>query len=337
MRVRVLLPAVLALTLAACAGAPVELKVRPEARALRPRAVAVYPYQFRWDAAPWRVYEQARTVVQAALEDGRFLVVGPRELKVLRPDLDRPLAGSTVGSTLADSGLRPEEAVVLRVWAEARVASASKAAFDARGRTLGQVRSERRTYVVHAQVLQVYPGRVVLEASTRVEVDPFAPVPDWDPLAPLTRATRALTKRVLSELKPAAAPHPPLGAVLVPNAAQAFRSPSGPGTSLALERLDLLEREAVELSVFRFFDPELPPARVRTYRHEPGGAMVLSVEGDAAELSGLKAGDLVVRCADAQVTGPETVLRHLAVHGADGVPLTVLRDGRPQRLLLRTP
>lgn len=330
---------VLALLLgcAGCSGIPIRGTVHRRARTLRPEAIAVYPYAFRWAEPPWHAFEETRAVVDTVLARHAYLVYGPGDFHVLRPRSDDVLATTNLITPLTEDTVSTRRAVALRAWAEQRVERGAQTTFDAKGRPVGQVETEKRTLVAHLEVLSVQTGRVLLDGRARVVLDPFAELPDWDPLRPLTRANRALTRWALEVLGGGGGLPEDLGATLVENPGCAFAfhaRPGDGGSPAALAHLGPLDRDAARYAVYRYFDPTMAPARVHLYAHHTEGVLVRRVTG-VARASGLKAGDLLVSVNGRTVTGPETVLREWDLAGPVGILVTVFRNGDLRQIRIR--
>lgn len=316
--------------LPACAGLPIRGRTLHGLHGFHPQAVVVYPFAFRWAEPPWRAYQQSRAVVDTLLASDRYLVFGPGELEVYRPHTNDVLVGSNLLTPITRADIAASQTVVVRTWAERRVQTGAKMTYDAHGRPVGQVRSEHTTYVAHIELVRADTGTLVAEAHVRIDVDPFAEQPDWDPLRPLTRADRALAKWALARLEGGADLPDDSGLTLAENPGRAFDfhvNAHDPGSGVALARLGPLEQDSVMLSVFRAFDRKLPHDRVRMYENQRFGAVVRAVDGPAAA-AGVKPGDLIVRCDTWTVTGPETVKRAWALADPSGVLLSLMRDGR---------
>ena len=328
---------IVVLAASGCSGIPIRGRVRPRARTLRPRAIAVYPYAFRFAEPPWHAWEETRAAVDAVLAHGGYLVYGPGDFQVLRRRSNDVLAATDLITPLTRDAVSTRQTVALRPWAEERVQTGAKMTYDAQGRPVGQVRTEVRTLVAHLEVISVQTGRVLLQGRAKVRLDPFADLPDWDPLRPLTRANRALVAWALGILGGGGDLPTDLGATLVENPGCAFSfhaRPGDGGSAAALARLGPLDRDAARFAVYRYFDAELPPRRVHLYTHHAEGVMVRAVTGVAAA-SGLKPGDLVVEVDGRRVLGPEMVRRAWELAGPAGIRVTVIRDGGIRQVRIR--
>ncbi|RMG20746.1 MAG: PDZ domain-containing protein [Deltaproteobacteria bacterium] len=322
-----------ALGLCSCAGVPHRRHALIERT--HPQVVLVYPFHFRWPQPPWHAFQRTRDLVEAARSDGRFRIFDPGDFEVYRPADDNVLAASTVLAPLTEGGWSPQDAVVLRGWAEERVATSASTVYDRSGRRKATVAREDRTHIVHVDLIDVASGTLLLESWKAVPFDPFAPRSDTDPLPGVGEAVRELGRFALAQISASGTPPPALGLELAPNPARAFHfrvQASALGAQQALARLDPMQQEAVKLALYASFDPDLSPTRIALYDRAPDGAVVLRVTGPPAAAAGLEAGDLVVRAGDAAVTGPET-LERLARRG-EALPLEVIRGRQHLRLVL---
>ncbi len=309
-------------TLTACSGAPVRWKASETLETLSPSVVVIYPFRFRWVEPKWRTYQKSRDLVSATLAEGRFLVIGPEELTVYRPEDPNVLAASTLLPRLMELGLTPKDAVVLRAWAEERREKSSRVTYDAKGRPVGRKLREERLVIVHLQVVDVAGGKILLEGHQAIPFDPMEIQPDFDPLHPLTEALGELTTAALKKLQGPGAERPASGLVLVTNPASA--SPRG--------NADPLQAELLQLGFFTYFDASWGPSDRKAMIRAGHGARVQKVSG-AAVKAGLREGDIIVACNDMSVTGPETVLRHLS-RAASGVRLELRRESQTLQVVL---
>ncbi|MDF1564679.1 MAG: PDZ domain-containing protein [Deltaproteobacteria bacterium] len=308
--------------LAACPGTQVRWKAAEPLETLEPKVVVIYPFRFRWAEPEWRTHQKSRDLVSAALAEGRFLVVGPEELTVYRPDDPNVLAGSTLLPRLMELGLTPGEAVVLRAWAEERREKNTRLIFDQAGRPVARQQGEKRVVIAHLQLVEVEKGRILLEGHRSIPFDPLAIQPDYDPLHPLTLALRQMATEALERLEGKGHPSPGTKLVLQHNPAAA--APSGGA--------DPLQTELLQLGFFAYFQPDWGPSDLKALERAGRGARVAALDGPATE-AGLMVGDIITACNDMTVTGPETVLRHLA-RAETGVRLEVRRNLRTVQLVL---
>jgi hypothetical protein len=256
-------------------------------------AVVVYPFGFRWEQPAWRSVELSQRLVDEALasagDDALFF--GPSEIRVYRPQDDNAWVASNAVVRLASQGVRAEQGLVLRPWAERRVQSALRELQDAQGRPTGVGNVEETTFVGHVEVLHPSSGQVVVEVTGEAVSDPFTQREDEgegaDPTPVLTRLMVDLTREALSALdgtlRPPRPPSPPLAQVaLLPWEALDLASTLAP--------LDALDAEVVRHQRLRFANPALGPDAVARLSRLPAGLYVL----EAPEGGKLALGEVVV-------------------------------------------
>jgi hypothetical protein len=323
-----------ALTLAACAsGPPVRLLRRP-APLPNVRAVAVYPYAFRWDEPAWHAHAKAMDAVLAVSARNRVLVFGPDDFQVFSAASDDPRAGTDLVPVLAASGLPPTAFVALRGWAERRIARVA-GTVEGRGRAASAVHEET-TWVAHLEALDGGGGGVLLELVAQVRRDPTRADP-WDPAPELTALHRRLVEVAWEELSaklPARRLAPmPVAVRWVPGAPPAStpHARSSPGETLG--ESDPIEASLARLSVLRYFDRESGDAELARRARLPGG---LLVQAGGAWAPPLREGDLVLAVDGKPAAGPHVLQR--AVNLSRGpIALAVLRDGRPLPVTVAAP
>ncbi len=250
-------------------------------------AVFVYPFLFRWPEPDWRSFELSQRLIDVALAEAgeQALFFGPSEFKVYRPDDDNAWAASNAVTLLASYGVRPEQALVMRTWAERRTQSGQGELLDARGRTVGQSVLEETTWVGHVEVLHPSTRQRVLELSGQAKADPFAERTDdgADPAPELTHLMELLTRQALRELKshlrPPREPSPaPATVALIPQSASES------------SEMDPLDAELLRQQRLRFANPTLEPTLLDRLMRLPAGLYVLS-----APVGGkLAPGDLIL-------------------------------------------
>ncbi|HCF59623.1 MAG TPA: hypothetical protein DFS52_16710, partial [Myxococcales bacterium] len=82
------------------------VEVRP-GKPLDAQALAVFPFQFRWDEPAWRSFELSQALALQAVETGRYSVFGPGEFKLVPGQTSNPFLGSDLVLSLADRGISP--------------------------------------------------------------------------------------------------------------------------------------------------------------------------------------------------------------------------------------
>lgn len=248
-------------------------------------AVMVYPFLFRWPEPAWRSFELSQRLIDVALAEAgsRALFFGPSEFKVYRPEDDNAWAASNAVTRLAPYGVRPEQALVLRAWAERRTQSGQGELLDSQGRTVGQSTVEETTYLGHVELLHPSTGQRVLEVSGEAKVDPFAERPDdgADPAPELTRLMEGLTREALRALEehlhaPREPSPAPATVALVPWRAFEYSDESRPAHVGAMALMDPLDAELLRHQRLRFANPTLEPALLDRMMRLPPGLYVLS-------------------------------------------------------------
>ncbi|MDY7229784.1 hypothetical protein [Hyalangium rubrum] len=263
-------------------------------------AVMVYPFLFRWPEPAFRSFELSQRLIDVALAEAgeSALFFGPSEFKVYRPEDDNAWAASNAVTRLVPYGVRPEQALVLRAWAERRTQSGQGELLDAQGRTVGQSTVEETTYLGHVEVLHPSTRQRVLEVSGEAQADPFAERTDdgADPAPELTRLMEGLTREALHKLEDhlhaPREPSPALATVaFVPWGAFEYTDEARPSHVGALALMDPLDAELLRQQRLRFANPTLEPAVLDRMIRFPAGLYVLSVPPEGA----LTPGDVILQ------------------------------------------
>lgn len=289
---------VLALVGSACGSA---YKIQREVPAeLSASAVMVYPFVFRWPQPAFRSFEVSERLLDVALAEAgeRALFFGPSEFKVYRPEDDNAWAASTAVTLLAPYSVRPEQALVLRAWAERTVQSAQGELLDAKGRAVGQNTVEETTYLGHVEIVHPSTRQRVLELSGQVKADPFAEHPDdgADPAPELTALMENLTRQALRELEehlhaPREPSPAPAQVALIPWQAFEYSEEGRPAHAGALASMDPLDAEVLRQQRLRFANPALETPLLDRMIRLPAGLYVLS----APEANKLAPGDVILQ------------------------------------------
>lgn len=282
----------------ACSSAyKTQRDVPPE---LSASAVVVYPFLFRWPEPAFRSFELSQRLIDVALSEAgeRAFFFGPSEFKVYRPDDDNAWAASNAVTLLLPYGVRPEQALVLRPWAERRIQSGQGELLDAQGRAVGQSTVEETSYLGHVEVIHPSSTRRVLEISGEVKSDPFAERTDdgADPAPELTRLMENLTREALralaDHLKAPREPSPASGTVaLIPWQAFDYAEEGRPAHLGALATMDPLDAELLRQQRLRFANPALELPTLDRMARLPAGLYVLS----APETGALAPGDVILQ------------------------------------------
>lgn len=322
MRARTLLAtAAVALAALSCGKRVKHLDPDPS---LEPKALLIYPFGFRWDEPAYRSYALGLRLVAAAHRavGERVLLFGPGEMKLHRPDDDNAWAATTAATLLPPYGLKPEQVVLLRAWAEKRVLSSRQDVTDSRGRRLGAKAVEEVTYVVHVELVHPSTQATLVELVDQVEVDPFAQRADDepDPAPDLTALASRLAEDALHELdgqwrsygRPRWRETPlrkgetvvKLTALANPAALYTYGDAARPSLEITLAGLDAVERELLHTSVLRFLNPGLGLKDATRLSRLPPGVEVATAP---ARLQ-LKPGQLIVEV-QGQPAAPQLLQR----------------------------
>ncbi|HYI01472.1 hypothetical protein [Hyalangium sp.] len=301
----------LALLGAACSSAYKIQRDMPSE--LSASAVVVYPFLFRWPEPAFRSFELSQRLIDVALSEAgeQAFFFGPSEFKLYRPEDDNAWAASTAVTLLAPYGVRPDQALVLRAWAERRIQSAQGELLDAQGRPIGQSTVEETTYLGHVELVHPSTQRRVLEISGEAQADPFAERSDdgADPAPELTRLMEELTRQALraldEHLHAPREPSPaPATVALVPWKAFEYSDEGRPAHVGALALMDPLDGEILRQQRLRFANPRVETSILDRMIRLPEGLYVLS----APEAGKLAPGDLLLQI-DGQTALPHVLAR----------------------------
>ncbi|MFY0565914.1 hypothetical protein ACN28E_18985 [Archangium lansingense] len=281
---------------------------------LTAHAVMVYPFGFRWPEPAWRSFELSQRLIDVALAEAgeQALFFGPSEFKVYRPQEDNAWVASNAVSRLVSSGVRPDQALVLRPWAERRVHSVQRESHDVAGRRVGTGSVEETAFLGHVEVLHPSSGRVLVEVTGEAVPDPFAEHSDEgaDPSPELTRLMVGLTREALAALdetlRPPRPPTLPLAeeVILIPWETFTYSEEGRPAFAPELAALDALDAEVVRQQRLRFANPGLAPRELTQLARMPAGLYVLEAPAGGK----LAPGELVVGVEEGPAL-PQTLAR----------------------------
>ncbi|AKQ65067.1 hypothetical protein A176_001979 [Myxococcus hansupus] len=165
-------------------------------------AVLIAPFGFQWEEPDWRALALSQRLVGVAQAQAgeAALFFGPTDVRVPRTG-DARLTGDAV-ALLASRGVRPEDALLLRPWAERRGHAGERELMDTRGHSVGQRATEVVMYVGHVEVLHPATQDVVLEVFGEATMNPDADIIDEgaDPTPELTLLMEELTREALRGL-----------------------------------------------------------------------------------------------------------------------------------------
>ncbi len=325
---------------AACSGVTVRQSVNP-GPPIPARVVAVYPFGLRWKAPAYRAYELAMDEVAAVLDDGMLGAIGPTEFQVRSYESDALFAATSLAGSLAAWGLRPENVLALRGWAERREARGVEVLYDDSGRPIGQRHNTDVRVVIHEELLGPAGGSPVAEAWAEVPVDPFADHPSYDPDPELRRWAQKLTRAVIAASADRLQTVPQVADVgvdltLDPRDEEAFELPGRPSLATLLAGVQPVDKEAARLDRLLYFDPSLETKQVELFERLPQGLYVTAVRSPAAAQAGLLPGDLIVAVQGEPAAGEQTLRRWLTLT-APGLPVTITVLRAAERLALHLP
>lgn len=318
-------PALLALLLTAgCATTGDQVRVvRPLERPITARAVAVYPFGFRWEEPPYRSLVLGLATAEALAAGGRLLVFGPDEFLVLRHEAHDPRVGTDLLSAMARRSLPATSFLAVRAWAEKRV-ERTTGAIDGQGTVRT---SETTTFVEHLEVLDGGGGGVVLELEGAAVRRPGAASDPFDPTPELTRLHRDLTARAWALLEPRLTAPPleplPLRLRWAPAAALTWAPPGVKSMADRLAEADPLDADLLRLSVYRAADPVSPDAELARLMRLPGGLLVDGAEPPWAPT--LRPGDVILTAGGEPAGGRHVLQRVVALSRSGAIELLVAR------------
>lgn len=305
------------------------------APSLSASAVFVTPFGFRWPEPAYRSFELSHKVLDIAQEKvgEQVLLFGPPEFKVYRAE-DNGWAGSSAVTLLPAARVRPENALLLRPWAEKRITSSRREITNAQGKAVGVGAGEDVTFIGHVELIHPSTQTLVVEVVGEAAVDPFAekkPEEEADPAPELTKLMQALTAEAFAQLqghlKPPAAPRELPVVSLAFHPAEAFRYAEEGRPALDSLAQDALELELLRTARVRYANPSLSDAEAAKLLKLPGGLIVK----EAKPGSPLKEGD-VITTVEGQPALPPTLQR---ARFKEGVLLKVRRtDGSTTEVVL---
>lgn len=282
--------------------------------------VVMYSPHVSGEALPaWRAYELGERLVTAAVAafGERLAFFGPTEVNVVRWEDDAAWVGSNAVAVLLRSGIRPEQALVLRPAIEKRVTGQLRESSDPRGRKRGWL-TEETTWVARVEILHPSSGLELAELSGQVTVDPFAEPngeEEFDPAPAMTHLLEQIVTEALSSVssffvhRP---PPPPTQVALAQTPAQAASLPDP-----AVARLDPLAAELWLQNRARFLTPTLSEREILMVAKARPGLWVLVAPRGAS----VRRGDVVI-----EVDGEPPLRQVLARRRLQGTPVPVRID-----------
>lgn len=270
------------------------------------------------DLPAWRAYELGERLVTAAVMafGERLAFFGPTEVNVVRWEDDAAWLGSDAVAVLVRSGIRPDQALVLRPAIEKRVVSQFRESSDPRGRRMGAWSIDETTWVARIEILHPSSGHQLAELSGQVTVDPFAQPngeEEFDPAPAMTHLIERMVTEALSSVSSFFAERPP---PLPPQVALA-QTPAEPAATLAeptAARLDPLAAELRLQNRARFLTPSLSEREVFMVAKARPGLWVRVAPSGAS----VQRGDVVI-----EVDGGPPLRQVLARRRLQGTPVPV--------------
>lgn len=299
------------LLLAGCSSVP--LTTHEPSQKLELVGAFVYPFAFRWDEPAYRSFELSQRLIQGAIEAGgsQLSFWGPGEFKVMRPDDDHAWVATTALPLLTGGGFRPDQAVIIRPWAEKRVSSSTQEAQDARGRRAGASANEETEYIGHIEVVFPAGAEDLIDGSASVKVDPFAEAPpdaDFDPAPQLTalmdRLMRAAVKKVAAwSVSRTSQELPAVPLAFTPAASLRWQDGARPPAELEMARMDSASLDLFLQARAKFLNPALDDLTAAKLSKMLPGLLVMG-----PGLTSLSPGDLITTL-DGQPAAPQVWAR----------------------------
>lgn len=291
--------------------------------------MVVYPLRLSGISLPaWREYELGERLVGAALQAGgtHTAFIGPSELTVLDWDQHAAWNASDAVPLLLRGGLRPREALVLRMAVERRVQSEIQHAEDPLGRRRSASASEVTTWAARAELLHPSSEHLLAEVEAQVAVDPFAPPTgeeEFDPSPALTHLIERVAAEALALVRPFSVRRPERPSVQLSLAQTpamtrdlALLDTQGPG---AISGMDALTAQLWLENRARFLTPTLSDREVRQVARGRRGLWVRA----APETGSLRRGDVLI-----EVDGEAPLAEVLTRKRLSGllIPVRIARD-----------
>lgn len=305
------------LAASSCSGIQRVVKAPPTALELT--TVFVLPPRLSgFEPTAARSFELSNRALEVAVREAGDVLAfyGPTEVQVLKPNVDNAWIATDALPVLVKSGSRADQGAVLQLVIERRVASSATQTESMKGQTRGSSANEETTWLVRAELAHPSSSTVLIEASSQVTVDPFAPPPpeaEWDSAPQLTALVGTLvaaaTKHAATHaVKRSAGPAPLAQFVSTP----ALAGAGGP------EEADAMQREIALQNRARVLAPTATEAQAASLSRAVAGAAVLVGDSKLQPLD-------VVLSVDERPALPH-VLARLRFKGAPG-DLEVKRAG----------
>lgn len=299
---------------AGCAGG-LHTTVRQSREPLAITTAFVYPFGFRWEEPAWRRFELSQRLIDTAIHHGgdRIAFFGPSEFKVLRADDDGAWVASTALPLLLAIPQRPEQAVIVRPWAEKQSNSSVHEVLDKKGKSAGTASMEETTYLGHVEVVHPSTGQVLIEVTGEVSVDPFKNEPtaedEFDPARQLTVLMSKLFAEAVETLLTFCPPRQAtadleLTVALSPRATLSYSEENKPPADVETATMDAIAAELFVQNRARFLAPFLSQSEVPKVAKLPIALYVAAAPGAAK----VQPGDVLLEI-DGQPALPQRLAR----------------------------
>ena len=335
-----LLASLLVALAAACSHGPrLRVTAGPALKAKLPvRLALVGPVALRWDEPSALLsFARAQDVAGALAAGGKLAVLGPGQLGAGPDGAAQELESADLSRVAMRRGLRLDELLVARAWAERRVASSAARLTDAQGKPVGAAAAAEVTLVAHVELFYPATHTLLVEVVTEGPGDPAAEHPALDAQPELGPLLAAATRRGLEELERGLQLPAPLdlGLSLVPGPGPAL-SFSTRGLRSLREEVRTQDELAQDLAVenaLAVLAPGLGDDEARLLRRAQVSLLVREVSG-RAEAAGLRPGD-VITAADGRPVQQAHDLATAALLGKLPLQLSVQRAGTAVVIELR--
>jgi PDZ domain len=327
------LPAAALAALALCACSPkarLQLHAGPRPSAPLPVKVAlVGPVSLRWEEpTALLAFVRAQDVGMAIAARGQMGVVGPGQLGLGPNGAPQELEQADLYRVALKLGLKPEELLVVKPWAERRVAQSAAHLTNREGKAAGQALAAEVVLVAHVEVSHFATHAQLVEVAVEGQSDPFADHSPLDAQPELAALLVQATSAALDQLLPALQPLPKveLGLSLVPGPGPALSYGPRPQRSLreGMQALDELQQDVTIDQAVALWAGDLGEAEQRALRRAPVGLLVREAKG-AAAAAGLQPGDVLAQVNGAPASRPWDLLTASRLAPAKPLQLTVRR------------
>ena len=310
-----LLLALIAAGAAACSHGA-RLRVTTGVKVTRPlgvRLALVGPVLLRWEEpSALLAFARAQDIVNELTGSGQLAVFGPGQLGPGPDGAPQELEGADLARVALRRGLRLDQLVFVRAWAERRLSSSAAKLTDAQGKHAGAASAAEVTLVAHLEISHPATHSLLVEVAAEGTGDPAAEHPVLDSHPELGPLLVAATRAALHALEGSLQLPPPLdlGLSLAPGPGPALNYRTRGLRSLReiVQGQDELAQDLAALNVLAVVAPGLGDGEARLLRRSPEALLVRDARGRAEE-AGLRPGDLITAVGGApaqQVQDPLT-------------------------------